>query len=243
MECLLPLQELCYLNGNKKRVVIISKISYTNIVHIRGVSGPNGKDRRMMKETKNILCFFMILQLLFCMSCGKKAVLYDSDKAQREEALETDLEDTVSVEASKEEASSVCVYVCGEVMKPGVYELTAKSRIGEAIEAAGGMTEEAASTWLNLAEHVTDGQKIEVPSKEEAKELVLEREQQESGLINLNTATAEQLMSLSGIGESKAEDILNYRKQHGDFQTIEDLMQIPGIKERVFEKIKDQITV
>lgn len=241
MVCLLPLQESCYLNGNKKRVVIISKISYTNIVHIRGVSGPNGKDRRMMKETKKILWFFMILQLLFCMSCGKKAVLYDSDKAQ-EEALEADLEDTVSVEA-KEEASSICVYVCGEVMKPGVYELTAESRIGEAIEAAGGMTEEAASTWLNLAEHVTDGQKIEVPSKEEAKELVLEREQQESGLINLNTATAEQLMSLSGIGESKAHDILNYRKQHGDFHTIEDLMQIPGIKERVFEKIKDQITV
>ena len=70
-----------------------------------------------------------------------------------------------------------------------------------------------------------------------------QREQQESGLVNLNTADMEQLMTLTGIGESKAHDILNYREQSGGFRTKEDLMQIPGIKERVFEKIKDQITV
>ena len=146
------------------------------------------------------------------------------------------------MEESKEDAV-VCVYVCGEVISPGVYELRAESRIGEAIEAAGGMTGEAASTWLNLAERITDGQKIEVPSKEQAEELLDKSAQEENGLINLNTATAEQLMTLRGIGESKAEDILNYREQHGGFGSIEELMQIPGIKERVFEKIKDQITV
>ena len=131
----------------------------------------------------------------------------------------------------------------GEVEAPGVYELPASSRIGEAVEAAGGMTEEAADTFLNLAGHMTDGQKIEVPSREDAKALKEQQEQQEGGLVNLNTAAKEQLMTLTGIGESKAEDILDYREQNGGFRTKEDLMQIPGIKERVFEKIKDQITV
>lgn len=126
---------------------------------------------------------------------------------------------------------------------PGVYELPAESRIGEAVEAAGGMTGKASTTWLNLAERMTDGQKIEVPSEERARILLEESVQRESSLINLNTATAEQLMTLRGIGESKAEDILNYREQHGGFGSIEELMQISGIKERVFEKIKDQITV
>ena len=90
---------------------------------------------------------------------------------------------------------------------------------------------------------MTDGQKIEVPSREDAKALKEQQEQQEGGLVNLNTAAKEQLMTLTGIGESKAEDILDYREQNGGFRTKEDLMQIPGIKERVFEKIKDQITV
>ena len=187
-----------------------------------------------------------VLQLLFCTGCEKKALLYDSSGTQKAEASEEAFQ-TESLEtredgnpAEAQEPGLICVYVCGEVKTPGVYELPASSRIGEAVEAAGGMTEEAADTFLNLAGHMTDGQKIEVPSREEAKAL---KEQQESGLVNLNTAAKEQLMTLTGIGESKAEDILNYREQNGGFRTKEDLMQIPGIKERVFEKIKDQITV
>lgn len=197
-----------------------------------------------MKRIRKVLWILAVLQLLFTMGCKKKALLYDSETAPGE-AQEAETQETgglKAVEESKEDAV-VCVYVCGEVISPGVYELRAESRIGEAIEAAGGMTGEAASTWLNLAERITDGQKIEVPSKEQAEELLDKSAQEENGLINLNTATAEQLMTLRGIGESKAEDILNYREQHGGFGSIEELMQIPGIKERVFEKIKDQITV
>ncbi len=200
----------------------------------------------MMKGIRIILCALAVLQLLFCTGCEKKALLYDSSGTQKAEASEEAFQ-TESLEtredgnpAEAQEPGLICVYVCGEVKTPGVYELPASSRIGEAVEAAGGMTEEAADTFLNLAGHMTDGQKIEVPSREEAKAL---KEQQESGLVNLNTAAKEQLMTLTGIGESKAEDILNYREQNGGFRTKEDLMQIPGIKERVFEKIKDQITV
>lgn len=191
-----------------------------------------------------------VLQLFFCMGCKKSAVLYDSGKPG-ENDLESGFQEAERTEEigkpeaapEAEEAAVICVYVCGEVASPGVYELPAESRIGEAVEAAGGMTEEASTTWLNLAEHMTDGQKIEVPSKEQAEVLLEESVRQESGLINLNTATAEQLMTLRGIGESKAEDILSYREQNGGFGSVEELMQIPGIKERVFEKIKDQITV
>ena len=82
-----------------------------------------------------------------------------------------------------------------------------------------------------------------MPSREEAQKLEEQADEQKSSLVNLNTATVQELTTLRGIGESKAEDILNYREQHGGFGTIEELMQIPGIKERVFEKIKDQITV
>ena len=199
-----------------------------------------------MKEIKIILCALAVLQLLPCGGCKKKAILYDSSGI--EESLEETYSEEGALEAPGEEAFAeepklICVYVCGEVKNPGVYELDAQSRIGEAVEAAGGMTAEAADTFLNLAEHMTDGQKIEVPSREEAKTMEEQREQQESGLVNLNTADMEQLMTLTGIGESKAHDILNYREQSGGFRTKEDLMQIPGIKERVFEKIKDQITV
>lgn len=207
------------------------------------------KDRGMMKRIQKILWILVALQLLFAVGCQKKAVLYDSEGVGGED-WETEAEGTRAegTEAHKEanapgEDAVICVYVCGEVASPGVYELPAEARIGEAVEAAGGMTEEAASVWLNLAEHMTDGQKIEVPSKERAEELTEESAQEEKGLINLNTASKEQLMTLRGIGESKAEDIVNYREQQGGFRTLEELMQIPGIKEGVFEKIKDQITV
>lgn len=202
----------------------------------------------MMKGIRIILCALAVLQFLFCTGCEKKSLLYDSSGTQKaeasEEASQTEPSETrEGNQAEAQEPGLICVYVCGEVKAPGVYELPASSRIGEAVEAAGGMTEEAADTFLNLAGHMTDGQKIEVPSKEGAKALEERQEQQESGLVNLNTAAKEQLMMLTGIGESKAEDILSYREQNGGFRTKEDLMQIPGIKERVFEKIKDQITV
>lgn len=207
------------------------------------------KDRGMMKRIQKILWIVAVLQLLFAVGCQKKAVLYDSEGSAGED-WETEAEGTKAegteepkeTDATREDAV-ICVYVCGEVASPGVYELPAEARIEEAVEAAGGMTEEAASAWLNLAEHMTDGQKIEVPSKERAEELSEESTQEEKGLINLNTASKEQLMTLRGIGESKAEDIVNYREQQGGFRTLEELMQIPGIKEGVFEKIKDQITV
>ena len=105
----------------------------------------------------------------------------------------------------------------------------------------------AAKEALNQAEPVVDGQMIKVPDQET---YLLQQTgsadsaaETEDGRINLNTASKEQLMTLSGIGESKAETIISYREKNGAFQTIEDLMNIPGIKNGVFEKIKDNIRV
>lgn len=169
--------------------------------------------------------------------CRKKTAVYDSAAEEiTTEAAETET-------TGEEKAASIWVYVCGEVRAPGVYELPEGSRITDAVEAAGGMTGDAAETYLNLAETLSDGQKIEVPSVEMAEALEEAAAQDTSGLVNLNRATEAELMTLSGIGESKAKEIIRYRESRGGFQKPEDLMNIPGIKEGVFYKIRDQITV
>ena len=151
------------------------------------------------------------------------------------------------------EKSGVYVYICGEVIKPGVYELSGDSRIYEAVDAAGGFTENAARECVNLASKVSDGMQITIYNREEAASLLADSAPvgenagksgtSGSGLVNLNTATKEELMTLKGIGESKAEDIIRYREKSGGFKKIEDIMKISGIKENGFQKIKDSITV
>ena len=158
------------------------------------------------------------------------------------------------------------IHVCGEVAAPGVYELPAGSRMYEAVEKAGGMTSEASQESVNLAQAIEDGQQLRIPSREEIRKYQetgkdvsgllgaggaagngSESASQKSGssaaLINLNTASKEELMTLSGIGAARAEAILSYREQKGGFRTIEDIMKVPGIKNAAFQKIKDKITV
>jgi len=142
--------------------------------------------------------------------------------------------------------AQIYVHVCGEVKVPGVYELPADSRIYDGIEAAGGMTEEAALAYLNQAEKLKDGQQIYVPSVQEmagSTENMQERQKADDGRIDLNTAVKEDLMTLSGIGEVKAEAIIRYREENGGFTSIEELKNIEGIKDGVFNKVKDQIKV
>ena len=152
----------------------------------------------------------------------------------------------------EEKEGSIWVYVCGEVATPGVYELQEGDRITHAIEAAGGLTEAAGQVYLNQAAHLTDGQRIYVPSKEEEQSLTEElsptdradgQTAKDTGKVNLNTATKAELLSLNGIGESRAEAILAYREANGRFGNIEDLKKVDGIKEGIFQKIREQITV
>lgn len=143
----------------------------------------------------------------------------------------------------------IYIHVCGEVVVPGVYEVEEGSRVCDIIEVAGGITEYAASDYINLAQIVTDGEKIVVPSLNEV-EGFPESETGKSQVagtgktfVNINTASLEELMTLSGIGKSKAESIISYRETNGSFTKIEDIMNISGIKEAAFEKIKKDIDI
>ena len=147
------------------------------------------------------------------------------------------------VTESSTEPIKIYVHICGEVNNPGVYELAEGSRIFEAVEAAGGFTEEAAQASLNLAQVISDEEQIVILTQEEAAEKARLEREQAAGIVNLNTASKEQLMTLTGIGESRAEDILRYRQESGGFQAIEEIMNVPGIKESAYLKIKDSITV
>lgn len=155
----------------------------------------------------------------------------------------------------------ILVYVCGAVQKPGVYSLPENSRVYEAVWEAGGFLPQADPEWVNQAGILQDGQKLKIYTREETKALEAQGSSQgqipESGIpqtdqteanassekVNLNTASKEELMTLPGIGESKAEAVIRHREEQGKFQTIEDIMQISGIKDAVFAKIKDRITV
>ncbi len=190
--------------------------------------------------------------LLLWNGCGRDS---DAESLQLEEVENTkeDVSDTTKEKNSGTEDSpentkpAIIVHVCGCVNAPGVYELPEGSRIYEAVEAAGGMGESAAADFLNQAAVVEDGQQIYIPSGEEVSGQAWEPADPagtaDDGKINLNTAGEEELMSLSGIGEAKAAAIIRYRQEKGGFSSIEELMEVDGIKEGVFEKIKDQVKV
>ena len=109
----------------------------------------------------------------------------------------------------------------------------------KAIEMAGGFLVNAATSEINQAERLEDAMKIYVPTVEEMAQLQLGG----GGKVNINTASKEVLMTLPGIGESKAESIIQYRKENGSFKKAEEIMQISGIKESLYSKIKDLIKV
>ena len=139
----------------------------------------------------------------------------------------------------------VMVHICGWVAAPGVYGVPEGSRVYEVIELAGGFLPEAAESYLNLAQVVSDGQKLVVPSVDEVESDRYGQiaDDAENGLVNINTADKTRLMTLPGIGETRAEAIIAWREQNGSFQTPEEIMQVSGIKEAAYEKIKRLITV
>lgn len=135
----------------------------------------------------------------------------------------------------------ILVYVCGAVKEPGVVELESDARVVDAITLVGGFEKEADETYINLAGKLQDGEKIYVPTVSEVSQWNEEKGSEK--LIDINTADIEELCKLSGIGESKAMDIITYREKKGPFQRKEDLMKVPGIKQNLYEKIEDNIIV
>ena len=236
-----------------------------------------------MKKRNRKYCRWMILAVLAGVAgCSYSCSAHEPEVILSEEAKESlvagdgsrqngdlpveVLEDgdlpTETFEGTAEEAkeASCFVHVCGEVNDPGVYELFPGQRVYEAISLAGGFTEQAAENYLNLAEPVWDGMKLEVPNRDQAPKAEWTEPEKSwpaaeafskggPGMsaslnkVNLNTATKEELMGLRGIGEARAEDIIRFRQERGGFKQIEDIMEISGIKDAAFQKIKDDITV
>ncbi|MBQ4260057.1 MAG: helix-hairpin-helix domain-containing protein [Lachnospiraceae bacterium] len=135
------------------------------------------------------------------------------------------------------------VYVCGAVQKPGLYTVQEGSRVAVALEAAGGFSSDAGRDSINLADWLEDGQMIYFPTLTEEQEQKKETDSAEGGTVNINTANEEQLCTLPGIGASKAADIIAYRERNGRYQKPEDIMLVPGIKENLFQKIREKIRV
>uniref|UniRef100_UPI003FEE711E helix-hairpin-helix domain-containing protein n=1 Tax=Eisenbergiella sp. TaxID=1924109 RepID=UPI003FEE711E len=192
----------------------------------------------------------------------------DTDQNRKAEPSDGSTGRTELSDASSEEAKTLVVHICGAVSAPGVYELPAGSRIIDAVEAGGGFLPEADEACCNLAEEIVDGCQIYIMTKTEScadgqteKKAGIQTSPDsdmqttdrnvrsnsapalENGLVNLNTADIAALMTLPGIGESRAKAIISYREQHGAFAQIEDIMKISGIKQAAFSKIKDKITV
>lgn len=170
---------------------------------------------------------------------------------QKEEKISDEKQDTRGEETALD---VLYVHIVGAVDRPGIYILPVGSRVYEGIEMAGGFLDGAAVEYINQADYLKDTQQIIVPTVEEVEQGMatpnLKETQQIgtappslSGKVNLNSATQEELMTLSGIGLAKAQAILTYRGEIGKFEKIEDIMNIEGIKEGVFNKIKDKITV
>lgn len=161
-------------------------------------------------------------------------------------------ENTVSYYGNEEQSeethiSQITVHITGAINNPGVIILEEGARIVDALEAAGGETEEADVNRLNLAYVLEDGEKQYIPSKnEEEQEYITQGKDNMSegqSKININSAQIEELITLTGVGEATANKIIEYRKENGKFQKIEDLKNVPGIGDSKFENIKMLIKV
>lgn len=186
---------------------------------------------------------FVLSVLVLCLTgCDSRSVSLEAalvQAGQKEQIMAASEQE----QTLEQQDMPIYVYVCGEVLLPGVYELEQASRIAAAVEAAGGFTEAAAREVVNLAKRAEDGMQVVIPSMQEVSEAKLDQTRQELGLVNLNTATTEELCSLSGIGQAKAEAILAYRAELGGFQGVEQLKEVTGIGESLFNKIKDNVYI
>lgn len=188
------------------------------------------------------------------------------EKLKEEVNVKNEIEEGVETESQTFTDTQFIVYITGEVKQEGVYGLAPNSRIADAIEKAGGLTEEADISQINLAYVLEDGMKVRIPNKNEKKqtnETELSGEdkttqlvttssgtkeennttEEKQGKININTATQEQLENLPGVGPSTASKIIAYRKEKGKFSKIEEIKEVSGIGESKFAILKDLICV
>lgn len=210
------------------------------------------KQQNRGRKHAKILAAMLVFLLCGCNHRDTEYKLSDSTGGSTAETVSENQKEMDEAQESAPE-ETVQVYICGAVASPGVYTLPGGSRVVQAVEAAGGFLPDAEEKILNLARKIEDGEQITVWTREEAENMEnTETPQQNtggteqasgSGKVNLNMAGKEELMTLSGIGESRADAIIAYREANGPFGSIEEIMNIEGIKEKMFEKIRGSIEV
>ena len=208
--------------------------------------------KKNLKKTIIILCTIIVVL------GGIIFILYKNNSNSKEEVVDI-FKEPEEIKQEESNSKKVIVDIKGMINNPGVYEVDSDLRVNDVIELAGGLKEGADTSNINLAKLVSDEMTIIIYSTEE----VLEKFKQEvcicncpyiqndacinsnndSNLININTAGIEELTTLTGIGDVKAEAIIKYRSEVGKFKTKEELLNVEGIGEALFEKIKDNITV
>ena len=222
-----------------------------------------------VKDNRLFVSVIAVLMVIFCfflwMTCGAGnsmeaetsytdvTTLSTSSSKEGSKSL-TEVSSQSKTEESEKDKSKVTVDVKGAVVKPGVYSLKASARVTDAIKAAGGMTEDADAKSVNLAASLSDEEVVYVATKDENLSVlgqsgtgqVSDKGGQTSakdGKINLNTATSEELQTISGIGAKRAEDIIAYRESHGGFQSVDDLKNVSGIGDKTLDKIRESLYV
>lgn len=207
-----------------------------------------------------------VLLLLFCLCAGLTGCRDRAEDFLKEANVqeESGLTEETGIQSPEEEKKDVperkqiYVDVCGAVNHPGVYDLDEGSRVFQAIDAAGGLLPDAAEAYINRAQELVDGQQLYVPTVEEtqepdslwnvsgsskASELSDGTASNTKEKVDINTADESRLCTISGIGASKARAIISYREANGPFSSIEEIMNVEGIKEGTFSKIKEEIEV
>ena len=168
-------------------------------------------------------------------------ILVNYNIRKNEEDITEEIEYEEVSEEIIEEKERIFVYVAGEVKNPGVIQLEEGARVDEAVNKAGGITEMANLTNINLAKVVEDGEKIYISNQNE--EIILEENQKSSVKININKASISELQSLNGIGPAMAQKIIEYRKSNGPFKSLDELKNVSGIGDNKFKELESQITI
>lgn len=193
----------------------------------------------------------MAVIIMVIWAVANSGVVNSCNSPQAEPILVEDVNKDSTEEISDESdevSQDIVVYVCGQVVNPGVYTLSEGSRLYEAVNLAGGLKKKANPTAINMAAVILDGDKIYIPSKSEETSVTSAPvdssiSDNNLSLVNINTASRAQLESLTGIGPAKASAIVDYRQNNGFFQKKEDLMKVSGIGQGTYDQIKEEITL
>lgn len=199
-----------------------------------------------MLLTRNIMYKFKLTSVLSIVAVSIMAITFTGCESDGPKLVPVSA-DAISEENEVVYSDTVFVHISGAVCTPGVYELEKGSRLYDVVSLAGGFTEDADTEYANLAEVLNDGEKYVIYTRDEVERFETGDSNlsvyTSDGLLDINLASKEDFMELEGIGASKAQAIINYRDEHGEFSCIEDIKNVSGIGDGIYSRIQTYITV